>query len=80
MRRRNPGEVSYGTTGIGSDDHLAAMMLERRRAIKMTHVPFKGAAEVHNAVASKQITIASMNIGEALAARRAAARSANSAR
>jgi tripartite-type tricarboxylate transporter receptor subunit TctC len=29
-------------------------------------VPFKGAAEVHNAIASKQIMMAAMNIGEAL--------------
>jgi tripartite-type tricarboxylate transporter receptor subunit TctC len=34
--------------------------------VKLTHVPFKGAAEVHNAIAGKQITMASMNIGEAL--------------
>jgi tripartite-type tricarboxylate transporter receptor subunit TctC len=64
--KANPGAVSYGTTGIGSDDHLAAMMFERAAGVKLTHVPFKGAAEVHNAVASKQIFMAAMNIGEAL--------------
>jgi tripartite-type tricarboxylate transporter receptor subunit TctC len=64
--KANPGKVTYGTTGIGSDDHLAAMMFERAAGVKLTHVPFKGAAEVHNAIASKQIMVASMNIGEAL--------------
>jgi len=64
--KAHPGEVIYGTTGIGSDDHLAAMMFEKAAGVKMTHVPFKGAAEVHNAVASKQIMVAAMNIGEAL--------------
>jgi tripartite-type tricarboxylate transporter receptor subunit TctC len=64
--KAHPGEVTYGTTGIGSDDHLSALMLERAAGIKMTHVPFKGAAEVHNGVLSKQITVAAMNIGEAL--------------
>jgi tripartite-type tricarboxylate transporter receptor subunit TctC len=64
--KAKPGEVTYGTTGIGSDDHLAAMMFERAAGVKMTHVPFKGAAEVHNAIASKQIMVAAMNIGEAL--------------
>lgn len=64
--RANPGSVTYGTTGIGSDDHLAAMQFERAAGVKLTHVPFKGAAEVHNAIASKQITMAAMNIGEAL--------------
>ena len=66
--KAHPGEVSYGTTGVGSDDHLAALQLEKATGIKMNHVPFKGAAEVLNAVVGKQITIAVMNIGEALAA------------
>ena len=64
--KAHPGEVTYGTTGIGSDDHLAAMMFERAAGVKLTHVPFKGAGEVHNAVASKQIMLAAINIGEAL--------------
>jgi tripartite-type tricarboxylate transporter receptor subunit TctC len=64
--KANPGKVTYGTTGIGSDDHLATLMFERAAGIKLTHVPFKGAAEVHNAIASKQILLAAMNIGEAL--------------
>ena len=64
--KARPGEVTYGTTGIGSDDHLAALMFERAAGVKLTHVPFKGAAEVHNAVASKQIMVAAMNIGEAM--------------
>jgi tripartite-type tricarboxylate transporter receptor subunit TctC len=66
--KAHPGEVSYGTTGVGSDDHLAALQLEKATGIKMNHVPFKGAAEVLNATVGKQITIAIMNIGEALAA------------
>jgi tripartite-type tricarboxylate transporter receptor subunit TctC len=64
--KANPGAVTYGTTGIGSDDHISALMLERAAGITMTHVPFKGAAEVHNAVVGKQIVVAAMNIGEAL--------------
>jgi len=64
--KANPGKVTYGTTGIGSDDHLAAMAFERATGIQMTHVPFKGAAEVHNAIAGKQILMAAINIGEAM--------------
>jgi tripartite-type tricarboxylate transporter receptor subunit TctC len=64
--KSKPGEVTYGTTGIGSDDHLSAMMLERAAGVKLTHVPFKGAAEVHNALASRQIMVGAINIGEAL--------------
>lgn len=64
--KANPGAVSYGTTGIGSDDHLATLMFERAAGVKMNHIPFKGAAEVQQAIASKQIMVAAMNIGEAM--------------
>jgi tripartite-type tricarboxylate transporter receptor subunit TctC len=64
--KANPGKVTYGTTGIGSDDHLAALMFERAAGVKFTHVPFKGASEVHTGIVSKQIFMASMNVGEAL--------------
>ena len=64
--KANPGKVSYGTTGVGSDDHLAALLFERAAGVKFTHVPFKGASEVHTGVVSKQIFMASMNVGEAL--------------
>ena len=64
--RANPGKVTVGTTGIGSDDHLVMLMFQRAAGVKMTHVPFKGSADVRGAILSGQITIAAMNVGEAL--------------
>lgn len=64
--RENPGAVTVGTTGIGSDDHLAMLMFQRATGVRMNHIPFKGAAEVHRAIAGKDITVAAMNVGEAL--------------
>jgi len=64
--RANPGEVTVGTTGIGSDDHLAMLKFERAAGVKMRHIPFKGSAEVRAAIAGKQILVAAINIGEAL--------------
>jgi len=64
--KANPGSVTVGTTGVGSDDHLAMLLFERAAGVKMTHVPFKGAAEVHRSIASKELTVAAMNVGEAL--------------
>jgi tripartite-type tricarboxylate transporter receptor subunit TctC len=64
--RANPGKVTVGTTGIGSDDHLVMLMFQRAAGVKMTHVPFKGSADVRAAILSGQITIAAMNVGEAL--------------
>jgi tripartite-type tricarboxylate transporter receptor subunit TctC len=64
--RAHPGEVTVGTTGIGSDDHLAMLMFERAAGVKLRHIPFKGSADVRAAIAGKQITIAAVNIGEAM--------------
>jgi tripartite-type tricarboxylate transporter receptor subunit TctC len=64
--KENPGVITYGTTGAGGDDHLAAVALERQADIQLTHVPFSGAANVRAAVLGGHITMASMNVTEAL--------------
>jgi tripartite-type tricarboxylate transporter receptor subunit TctC len=66
--KANPGRVTVGTTGIGSDDHLAMLLFERIAGVQMTHIPFKGSADVRTALASRQITVAAINVGEALQA------------
>ena len=66
--KAHPGDVSVGTTGAGSDDHLAMLQFERATGTKMNHIPFKGAADVRTAIAGKQITVAAINVGEAMQA------------
>ena len=62
--KANPGKVTVGSSGVGSDDHLLMLMFERAAGVKMTHVPFKGAADVRIALLSKQIMVGAINIGE----------------
>jgi len=64
--RANPGKVTVGTTGVGSDDHLLMLMFERAAGVKMTHIPYKGSAEVRAAILGRQLDVAAMNVGEAL--------------
>jgi tripartite-type tricarboxylate transporter receptor subunit TctC len=64
--KANPGKVTVGSTGIGSDDHLLMLMFERAAGVKMTHVPFKGSSDVRAALQTRQITVAAINVGEAL--------------
>lgn len=71
--RANPGKVSVGSTGVGSDDHLLMLMFERAAGVQMIHIPFKGSADVRGALMAKQITVAAINIGEALQAVRGGA-------
>src|SRR5256886_9768486 len=51
--RANPGKGTVGTPGIGSADALPMLMFERAAGVKMTHVPFKGSADVRTAPASR---------------------------
>jgi tripartite-type tricarboxylate transporter receptor subunit TctC len=62
--KANPGAVTVGTSGVGSDDHLAMLALERASGIKMTHVPFAGSAPTRTALLGRHITIGSVNLGE----------------
>jgi tripartite-type tricarboxylate transporter receptor subunit TctC len=64
--KAHPGEVTVGTTGVGSDDHIAMLKFERAAGVKLRHVPYKGSADVRAAIAGKQIFVAAFNIGEAL--------------
>ena len=45
MAKRQPGELDYGTQGIGSAGHLSGQMLQRVAAIKLAHVPYKGSSQ-----------------------------------
>jgi tripartite-type tricarboxylate transporter receptor subunit TctC len=61
-----PGTISYGTTGVGSDDHLAALAFERATGTELLHVPFNGAAQVRNAILGRTVQLAAMNMGEGI--------------
>ena len=65
IAKAKPGEVTYGTTGIGSDDHLAALLFSRIAGVKLNHIPMKGASDVKTGTVARQLDVASMNIGEA---------------
>lgn len=43
--RANPGQVSYGSSGVGTGSHLAGALLMRRAQLQATHVPYRGGAD-----------------------------------
>lgn len=44
LAKSRPGGLNYGSAGSGSPAHLAGEMLNMLGGVRMTHVPYKGAA------------------------------------
>ena len=65
--RAHPGRVAVGTAGIGSDDHLLMIGLERLAGIRLNHIPFAGQAPTVTALIGGHIQVAAMNMGESMA-------------
>jgi tripartite-type tricarboxylate transporter receptor subunit TctC len=42
--KKAPGRINYATPGLGSPFHLATELLSQAAGIKLTHVPYRGAA------------------------------------
>jgi tripartite-type tricarboxylate transporter receptor subunit TctC len=46
--KANPGKITYGSQGIGTSPHLTTALFARRTGTVMTHIPYKGTAQVVN--------------------------------
>lgn len=44
LARANPGKLNFGSPGIGTTGHLGLAMFMHAANIKLTHIPYKGAA------------------------------------
>ena len=45
LAKREPGRLSYASSGLGSTGHVAAELFSRRAGIRMLHIPYKGNAQ-----------------------------------
>jgi tripartite-type tricarboxylate transporter receptor subunit TctC len=48
--RKQPGKLDYGSTGIGSSPHLLMEEVAGNAKVQLTHVPFKGNADLQQAL------------------------------
>ena len=56
--KKNPGKLSYGTSGIGSPHHLGGLLLNRAAGIDMVHIAYKGGGPALNDVLGGQLQVA----------------------
>jgi tripartite-type tricarboxylate transporter receptor subunit TctC len=57
IARQKPGELNYGTQGVGSAGHLSGQMLQSVAGIKLAHVPYKGGADVITALLGGEVRV-----------------------
>lgn len=55
--RARPGQLTFGSSGIGGSAHLAGELLGSMAGIRMTHVPYKGTALAIMAVVSGELSL-----------------------
>jgi tripartite-type tricarboxylate transporter receptor subunit TctC len=58
LARGNPGKLNLASSGNGSVGHLSGALLQSLGGIKITHVPYKGTAQVVTDLVAGQVDIA----------------------
>lgn len=59
--RAKPGELTYGSSGVGSSLHMSGVILEQRTGIKLQHVPYRGAPAAVLATINGEVTMGFFN-------------------
>jgi tripartite-type tricarboxylate transporter receptor subunit TctC len=47
LMKAKPGEFKYGSSGVGSTQHIAGEAFDMAAGVKGVHVPYKGSAQAH---------------------------------
>ncbi len=60
--KKNPGKLNYASAGNGTGPHLSGELFNSMTSVKLTHIPFAGAAPAVMAVLSGQVEVSFVNI------------------
>jgi tripartite-type tricarboxylate transporter receptor subunit TctC len=61
--RKNPGRLSYCSSGSGSSDHLTAELLKQMSGTFAVHVPYRGGAACQTDLMGNQVDYSFQNLG-----------------
>jgi tripartite-type tricarboxylate transporter receptor subunit TctC len=57
LARERPGQLTFGSSGVGGPPHLYTELLKSMTGIEMTHIPYKGTAQAINDLVAGHIPI-----------------------
>jgi tripartite-type tricarboxylate transporter receptor subunit TctC len=66
LARTKPGELTFGSAGVGSSQHLAGELLKSMAGINLQHVPYRGIAQVLPDLLGGRLTMVLGNISAVL--------------
>ncbi len=66
--KKDPGKINYASPGTGSPHHLAMELFAKEAGIKLTHVPYKGAAPALQDLMGGQIAVMPVDIAAGMPA------------
>jgi tripartite-type tricarboxylate transporter receptor subunit TctC len=64
--KKNPGKVSFASSGVGSSDHLSAELFWQQTGTQGVHVPYKGGGPAIADLMGGQVNAAFVNINSIL--------------
>src|SRR5262249_19546610 len=64
--KSKPGQLSYGTAGIGTAHHLYGEVLNKVAGIKMVNVPYRGVTPAFNDLLGGHVPVAIVSLATAL--------------
>jgi tripartite-type tricarboxylate transporter receptor subunit TctC len=62
LAKAKPGQINYGTSGVGTPGHLAFEYLKLLAAIDVTHVPYKGNTPMLNDLIGRHVDLGVLTI------------------
>lgn len=65
VARARPGQLSYGTSGIGSMLHFSGELVKKQAGLSITHIPYRGAGNIGSDLAGGAIEFAFLGPGAA---------------
>jgi len=66
LARNRPGQLSYGSSGVGATPHLAAEYYKAMAKVQINHIPYKGAGPMYLDLISGRIEMGTAVLGGAL--------------
>lgn len=66
LAKKEPGKLTYGTTGLGGSQHMATELFQRLAGIQLTHIPYKGASNVMTDLIAGHVDMAFMTASGAM--------------